>query len=64
MSGFNSRFHGMHDSLLVTDAEYIDGLTFTVQDQGQEIEAHLGKDELLRLHAALGTYIIREGLAL
>lgn len=64
MSTELSRFHGMDGSIVVSEADYVDGLTFAVQDQGVEFEAHLGKDELLRLHAALGTYIFREGLAL
>jgi hypothetical protein len=60
-----SKFYGMPGSLVLEGAEHVAGLTFKVQEDYEgTTEVHLNKEELLRLHAALGTYIYREGLAL
>jgi hypothetical protein len=64
MSSFKSEFSGPVGTLVVTSADYVDGLTFEIEGAEEAPEVHLGKVELLRLHAALGTYIFREGLAL
>lgn len=65
MSKFKSKFSGIgYGELIVQDDDHVEGLTFAVEGSDEYPEVHLGKDELLRLHAALGTYIFREELAL
>lgn len=61
----DSKFSGTAGHIRVKPAEGIAGLEFTVTEwSDSEVEVTLDKDETLRLHAALGTYIFREGLAL